>query len=167
MGVHCGSAVEQAPWIDLFERYAVRAVFAGHDHGYARAERNGIRYFVSGGGGAPLYGERPDCSGADHDATRVYLAKHHYMRVQVFDQGLDITAVGLDGVALDHTFVGTGAPTHRNAPPLVAQAKRPTTAAAAALAVPSVLSSKWGRGGALLVGLAAIAFIVVRRRRSG
>ena len=54
VGDHCGSAVEQAEWVALFERHRdrVRAVFAGHDHAYERMERHGVRYFVSGGGDA-------------------------------------------------------------------------------------------------------------------
>ncbi|MFH1576516.1 MAG: metallophosphoesterase [Candidatus Margulisiibacteriota bacterium] len=39
----------------LFEKYQVDYVIAGHIHGYARAERRGIVYVVSGGAGAPLY----------------------------------------------------------------------------------------------------------------
>jgi len=39
----------------LFEKYRVNYVFAGHIHGYARSERDGVTYIVSGGGGAQLY----------------------------------------------------------------------------------------------------------------
>ncbi len=40
---------------DAFKRYKVEYVFAGHIHGYARAERDGVVYIVSAGGGATLY----------------------------------------------------------------------------------------------------------------
>jgi hypothetical protein len=33
----------------------IQAVFAGHDHYYERGLNRGLRYFVLGGGGAPLY----------------------------------------------------------------------------------------------------------------
>jgi 3',5'-cyclic AMP phosphodiesterase CpdA len=39
----------------LFSRYKVDYVFAGHIHGYAKAERDGVTYIVTAGGGAPLY----------------------------------------------------------------------------------------------------------------
>ncbi len=55
----------------LFIRYRVDYVFAGHIHGYARAERDGVVYIVTGGAGAPLY--LPNGFGG------VY----HYVRVDV------------------------------------------------------------------------------------
>jgi len=42
--------------------HPVEAVFAGHEHFYERGEQDGLRYFVLGGGGAPL--EDPDPSGS-------------------------------------------------------------------------------------------------------
>jgi 3',5'-cyclic AMP phosphodiesterase CpdA len=41
--------------VRVLEKYKVTAVFAGHDHIYERLVHDGITYFVSGGGGAPLY----------------------------------------------------------------------------------------------------------------
>jgi len=42
-------------WAPLFEKYRVQAVFCGHDHNYQHHLKNGVRYIVTGGGGAPLY----------------------------------------------------------------------------------------------------------------
>lgn len=39
----------------LFAKYHVNYVFAGHIHGYARAERDGVIYVVTAGAGANLY----------------------------------------------------------------------------------------------------------------
>jgi hypothetical protein len=39
----------------MFEKYRVSGAFFGHDHNYQHYRKNGIHYFVSGGGGAPLY----------------------------------------------------------------------------------------------------------------
>jgi len=39
----------------LFTKFKVDYVFAGHIHGYARAERDGVIYIVTAGAGAPLY----------------------------------------------------------------------------------------------------------------
>jgi len=38
----------------LMEKYGVKEVFSGHIHAYAKSERNGVTYFISGGAGAPL-----------------------------------------------------------------------------------------------------------------
>jgi predicted phosphodiesterase len=58
-------------FMDLMETYQVDVVFAGHIHAYVEGERNGVRYIITGGGGAPLYG-------AEHPQ-----AFHHYVRVEV------------------------------------------------------------------------------------
>ena len=49
----------------LFLQYPVKAVFAGHEHLFDHRTRDGIEYFVLGGGGAPLYAS-PDKGGFSH-----------------------------------------------------------------------------------------------------
>jgi hypothetical protein len=39
----------------LLEKYGVAAGFFGHDHNYQHYKKNGVHYFITGGGGAPLY----------------------------------------------------------------------------------------------------------------
>ena len=39
----------------IFEKYQVSAGFFGHDHNYQHYVKNGVNYFTTGGGGAPLY----------------------------------------------------------------------------------------------------------------
>ena len=39
----------------MFEKYHVNGAFFGHDHNYQHYLKNGLHYFVAGGGGAPLY----------------------------------------------------------------------------------------------------------------
>jgi hypothetical protein len=39
----------------IFEKYSVSAGFFGHDHNYQHYLKNGVNYFTTGGGGAPLY----------------------------------------------------------------------------------------------------------------
>jgi hypothetical protein len=39
----------------MFEKYKLTAGFFGHDHNYQHYLLHGVHYFVSGGGGAPLY----------------------------------------------------------------------------------------------------------------
>jgi len=39
----------------MFEKYHLSAGFFGHDHNYQHYLKNGVHYFTTGGGGAPLY----------------------------------------------------------------------------------------------------------------
>jgi hypothetical protein len=112
VGEHCGSALAMPEWVALFERYRVRAVFAGHDHAYERMERNGVRYFVSGGGGAPLYSERVSCASFDRAARRVYRSEYHLLRVRVDRHGVDVAAIPVDDGAptLDSVRFAAGEP---------------------------------------------------------
>ena len=49
----------------LFVRYRVAAVFAGHEHLHDERVVDGVRYYITGGGGAPLY-EPPARGGFYH-----------------------------------------------------------------------------------------------------
>jgi hypothetical protein len=101
-GGHCGAAVAQKDWVDLYERYPiVRAVFGGHDHCYQRLERNGVRYFVTGGGGTKVYPEATACPSFDYEARKMYVAQHHYMRVKVAGDQVEVAAVPLEGPLID------------------------------------------------------------------
>jgi acid phosphatase type 7 len=101
-GGHCGSAVVEQHWVELFERHPIiRAVFGGHDHAYERLERNGVRYFVSGGGGTKVYPEATGCPSFDYAARKLYAAEHHYLRVKVAGDEVEVTAVRADGPPIE------------------------------------------------------------------
>lgn len=62
VSVHRGSSLDKYPkYRDrlhmLFARAKVSAVFAGHEHLYNHQKRDGVNYFITAGGGAPLYAE--------------------------------------------------------------------------------------------------------------
>lgn len=80
--LHCGSGHYMSRWIEIWERHHIDAVIAGHDHAYQRMERNGIAYFISGGGGAPLY-PRGSCGDPDEPALQRYESAHHFLLVRV------------------------------------------------------------------------------------
>jgi len=108
LGYHCGAALDEAEWLTLFEQHHVRAVFAGHDHAYERMERRGVRYFVSGGGGAPVYREH-DCAPFDRAAKRSYRSVHHLLRVRVEGTNVEVTALAVaDGSPIDRVRFGAG-----------------------------------------------------------
>jgi predicted phosphodiesterase len=65
----------------LMTEQDVDYVFAGHIHAYARGERDGVTYVITGGAGAPLYTQ-------DHPQ-----AFHHYLRVTVLDEALTVEVI--------------------------------------------------------------------------
>lgn len=86
--------------MDFFKQNRVTAIISGHDHYYERGvSGNGIPYFVSGGGGAPLYEiEKPNS--APH--TVFYnLKDYHYLYVTVAGKYLRIDSKKLNGEIFD------------------------------------------------------------------
>ncbi len=79
----------------LFRQARVRAVFAGHFHSYGPTrEFDGIRYFITGGGGAEL---RPDYkkSGGDYHFVKVKVTGDTY-DVRVLAERGELTDVAAD-----------------------------------------------------------------------
>jgi Calcineurin-like phosphoesterase len=67
----------------LFKWFRVRAVFGGHYHAYGPTrEFDGIRYFITGGGGAELRPEYKKSGG-----------EHHFVKVKVSGDAFDIRVV--------------------------------------------------------------------------
>ncbi len=66
---HCLPKKEAKPLMNLFWKYPVTHLFAGHIHSYYEGEREGIHYVITGGAGSNLEGKNPA-----HDFF-------HYMRV--------------------------------------------------------------------------------------
>ena len=110
ISLHGGATDLRERWTPLFEKYSVSAVFSGHDHVYERAEHDGIRYFVSGGGGAPLYPRRPKPSAIDTAAVKKFERALHYLRVTVTGNRLEVTAVRADGTTIETTTWTEGPP---------------------------------------------------------
>jgi 3',5'-cyclic AMP phosphodiesterase CpdA len=71
--------------LDLFEKANVSLILASHVHAYEAGEIRGIRQYVSGGLGAPL----SHWTGA--------AAFHHFLQIDVDDDGLHVTAVRFPG----------------------------------------------------------------------
>lgn len=63
----------------FLRQYGVTAVFAGHDHRYAKSEKDGIRYIITGGAGGPFYTPPPNTAEGE---------LHHYCQVTV--QGTNV-----------------------------------------------------------------------------
>ena len=67
-------------FVDLMEKYRVEAVFGSHIHIYEDFTRNGVRYFVTGGGGGVLW------------QTSTF---HHYLQVFVKKTGVQVEVIKL------------------------------------------------------------------------
>ncbi|MFW5740881.1 MAG: metallophosphoesterase family protein, partial [Myxococcota bacterium] len=83
-----------------FEQYHVDIVFSGHDHCYERSTVNGVKYVVTGGGGAPLYGVNGDWW------TEVSDSVHHDCVLDIEGARTVFTAKRLDGSTLDSFVLG-------------------------------------------------------------
>jgi hypothetical protein len=124
-GDFCGSAAEQGLWVPELERRGVRAVFTGHDHSYQHLERNGVRYFVSGGGGAPLHHESATCPDYDRHALKLFREAHHFLRVRVRGAEALLDAIGADGSAIEHVALHEPPPAAATPAPPVPYREQP------------------------------------------
>ncbi len=109
ISLHGGARDLRDRWTPLFEKYQVAAVFSGHDHVYTRAERAGVRYFVSGGGGAPLYPRRPR-DPIDIEAVKKFERVFHYLRINVTGPQVEISGIRADGTTIETTTWSEGPP---------------------------------------------------------
>ncbi len=171
VSIHGGHSELREMWTPIFERYRVDAVFSGHDHCYSRAARNGVRYFVSGGGGAPLYPRDPRPHAQDAEAVVYFERTLHFLRVQVVGQFVEVAAVREDGTLIETMSWGTPpalvAPAPAPPPPVATASlapvpRAPSTAAAGA----GVGGCGVGGGGASGGACAALLLALLAARRS-
>jgi predicted phosphodiesterase len=100
-GPHGDSEALRDAGVDrLLRRLRVDLVISGHDHAYERGDDDGLRYMVSGGGGAPLYPRR---SARSH--SKVFRSEYHHVRVDVERDRAAFTAVRPDGTVLDRAVL--------------------------------------------------------------
>jgi acid phosphatase type 7 len=106
ISLHGGHSQLRDAWTPLFERYRVDAVFSGHDHCYERGEHGGVRYFVSGGGGAPLYPRSKRAESIDLKAIQYMERVNHYVRVHVVGDYVEVSAFRTDGSVIESVSWG-------------------------------------------------------------
>ena len=83
----------------MFEKYRLTAGFFGHDHNYQHYLQNGVHYFVTGGGGAPLY----DVDTPPAGITRKVVSTENFMVVEVDGLMARFEARTPDGKILEDT----------------------------------------------------------------
>jgi len=81
----------------MLEKYHVNAAFFGHDHNYQHYLNNGIHYFVTGGGGAPLY----DVDSPPAGITKKVVSTENFLIVDVDNGNIRIEAKKPDGETID------------------------------------------------------------------
>lgn len=167
ISLHGGATELRERWTPLFEAYGVTAVFAGHDHVYERAEHNGLRYFVSGGGGAPLYPRRSKPNPIDVEAVKKFERTLHFLRVTVTGERIEVTAVRADGTTIETQTWTDGVPA---ADPVSPPAQRIASAVGGAkpisVSIPAPRRASWPvmwAGIALLVVALGGAAVILRR----
>ena len=106
ISIHGGHEELREMWTPLFEKYRVDAVFSGHDHCYSRGESMGVRYLVSGGGGAPLYPRDPRPAPEDARAVRYFERVYNYLRIQVAGDFVELAAMRHDGTLIESVSWG-------------------------------------------------------------
>ncbi|MCU0694709.1 MAG: metallophosphoesterase [Polyangiaceae bacterium] len=99
-GTHGSNMSVRNGLVPLFEQYGVDIVFSGHDHCYERGTVNGVKYVVTGGGGAPLY----PVSGSWWTEARA--SELHYVLLDIHGAKTTYTAKRPDGSVLDSFVLG-------------------------------------------------------------
>ncbi|MFT3775736.1 MAG: metallophosphoesterase [Minicystis sp.] len=90
--------------ITLMRDRKVDLVLAGHDHEYERGAGSGLKYIVSGGGGAPLYQKK-----ADMRETATFEAAYHFVEVTVDGEQVRMVARRASGAVIEACgFIGMG-----------------------------------------------------------
>ncbi|MDB4993447.1 MAG: Purple acid phosphatase [Myxococcaceae bacterium] len=158
---------------DMWKAHQIDLVLSGHDHIYERGESNGLKYIVSGGGGAPLYRVR-----GPNDNTRMVESTFHFLEAKIDGTKVSIVAKRLDGSLMDRCSFTKGAPWDCAAPAAAGGAATqvmpvklkptsdgdptmPVKQSRCGCSVPGAPSTSWGAFGAL----AALSACLIRRGR--
>ena len=86
----------------MFEKYRLSAGFFGHDHNYQHYLKNGVHYFITGGGGAPLY----DVDTPPAGITIKVESTENFVMVNVDGKKARVEAVRPNGDRLDVAELG-------------------------------------------------------------
>jgi len=86
----------------MLERYRVAAGLFGHDHSYQHYLRNGVHYFISGGGGAPLY----DVDSPPAGITQKVMSTENFMIIRVNGTTASVEVLKPNGEKIDSAQLG-------------------------------------------------------------
>ncbi len=103
-GIHRGNPIARDRYVPILAKHHVDLLLAGHDHLYERGEAGGVRYVVTGGGGAGLYeascgvAKKPAC---EEDGMQKLAIEHHYLVLTVDKHVLEMCPRRPDGSLLE------------------------------------------------------------------
>jgi len=103
-GFHGGNPVARARYVPILARHRVDLLLAGHDHIYQRGEQGGLRYAVTGGGGASLYSIRCGVAGRPActvDDGMLAIAREHHYAVLTIARDLELCVRRPDGTLIE------------------------------------------------------------------
>jgi acid phosphatase type 7 len=103
-GLHRGNMAARDRYAPILAKHHVDLVISGHDHLYQRGERDGLRYIVSGGGGAGLYQVTCGVSGkpaCPADGMQKVASEHHYLVLTLDRDVLEMCPRRQDGRLLE------------------------------------------------------------------
>ena len=134
---HGGSDAVRQVLVEGAKIHPIAAVFAGHEHFYERGEIEGLRYFVLGGGGAPLEDPDPTFPGVQMAQKALSYAVVQVCGCHVSGKVKDIEGHVLDSFRLSDCDtpcgdVGQAAPAPAPTPAPDVAAPAPLAAASAA-----------------------------------
>jgi hypothetical protein len=103
-GLHRGNQLARERYVPILAKHRIDLLVAGHDHLYQRGEAGGIRYIVSGGGGAGLY--HPTCGVRGKpkcldDGMQKLAVEHHYLVVTLDKESFEMCPRRTDGKLLE------------------------------------------------------------------
>ena len=145
----------------LFRDSHVALVISGHDHMYERGDAAGLKYVVSGGGGAPLY-----IRNRELPSELAFVPTYHYVRLDIDDTKIALRAIRPDGRVMDACSFSPGGewacmPMQTN--PSSSQGTVVTTSDSVATHARS--NAIWYGGGALSCIVAGGAWTLLRRKK--
>lgn len=103
--------------VDVLRAHKVDLIVSGHDHIYERGDSNGMKYVVSGGGGAPLY-----AVGKKLPTTRKAESTLHFIETKIEGDKFVMTVRRGDGSLLENCGFVKGAVWDCDSNPKVAAA---------------------------------------------
>jgi hypothetical protein len=96
-----GDNIHMTALMPMFQTYKVTAGLFGHDHNYQHYLKNGVHYFVTGGGGAPLY----DVGKPPEGITQKVVSTENFIVVKVNGKSLRLEAMKPNGELIEVTEV--------------------------------------------------------------
>jgi hypothetical protein len=140
---------------ELLAAHRVDLLLSGHDHIYERGSAGGLKYLVSGGGGAPLYRiDRLQATSLKAEAA------YHFVEITASLSSLKVLARRVDGTVLDRCGFDKGQPWDCDSPHVEARASLPASVAATPRASSARCSCQSGSSAVDRLALSSAALLV-------